>query len=74
MRKHNFVRLCYYKIDRIDNLTKVSRLHLKMLKNLLLYQGLHLEIQYAGVLHNGKTPWILYDYSETKLKDTRRKV
>jgi len=29
---------------------------------------------WAGVLHVQGLPWMLYEYSETKLKDTRRKV
>ena len=29
---------------------------------------------WAGILHVQGLPWMLYEYSETKLKDTRRKV
>ena len=29
---------------------------------------------WAGILHMKGLPWMLYEYSETKLKDTRRKV
>ena len=29
---------------------------------------------WAGVLHLHGLPWVLYEYSETKLKDTRKKV
>jgi len=29
---------------------------------------------WAGVLHLRRIPWMLYEYSEKKLKDTRRKV
>ena len=29
---------------------------------------------WAGILHLHGVPWMLYEYSETKLKDTRRKV
>ena len=73
--KVDFLRLSYYKIDRIDNLTKVSRLHLKNVKKpFIVPRPPPPEIQYAGVLHNGARPWLLYNYSETKLKDTRRKV
>ena len=32
------------------------------------------EMVWAGVLHLHKLPWMLYEYSATKLKDTRRKV
>jgi len=31
-------------------------------------------MQWAGILHLHGVPWMLYEYSETKLKDTRRKV
>ena len=73
--KTNFLKLSYYKIERIENLTKVSRLHLHGIKKpFIVPRPPPSEIQYAGVLHNGARPWLLYDYSETKLKDTRRKV
>jgi hypothetical protein len=29
---------------------------------------------WAGILHLHGFPWVLYEYSETKLKDTKRKV
>ena len=32
------------------------------------------EMAWAGILHLHGLPWMLYEYSETKLKDTRRKV
>ena len=32
------------------------------------------QLQWAGILHRKGIPWMLYEYSETKLKDTRRKV
>ena len=32
------------------------------------------EIEYVGVLHLNELPWMLYEYSEIKLKDTKRKV
>ena len=73
--KIDFLRLSYYKIERIENLTKVSRLHLHRVKKpFIVPRPPPPEIQYAGVLHSGIRPWLLYDYSETKLKDTRRKV
>lgn len=31
-------------------------------------------MEWAGVLHLHGLPWMLYEYSDTKLKDTRRKV
>ena len=32
------------------------------------------EKTWAAVLHMGGLPWLLYEYSEERLKDTRRKV
>jgi len=32
------------------------------------------EMEWAGVLHLYGLPWVLYEYSETKLKDTKKKV
>ena len=32
------------------------------------------DMKWAGILHLHGVPWMLYEYSETKLKDTRRKV
>tara|TARA_B000000557_G_scaffold93020_1_gene75174 strand:+ start:248 stop:742 length:495 start_codon:yes stop_codon:yes gene_type:complete len=73
--KTEFLKLCYYKINKIDNLTKVSRLHLSNVKKpFIVPRPPPPEIKYAGVLHSGIRPWLLYDYSETKLKATRRKV
>ena len=31
-------------------------------------------MEWAGILHLHGLPWMLYEYSDTKLKDTRRKV
>lgn len=31
-------------------------------------------MKYAGMLYLGKFPWVLYEYSEVRHKDTRRKV
>lgn len=33
-----------------------------------------LEYKWAGILHLRDIPWMLYEYSETKLKDVKRKV
>jgi len=30
--------------------------------------------EWAGILHLNGFPWMIYEYSETKLKDTRKKV
>ena len=31
-------------------------------------------MQWAGILHLQGLPWMLYEYSEEKLKDTKKKV
>ena len=73
--KSQFCRLKYYRIKRIVNKTSNSLLYLEGIKNpFVIPRPPANEIMYAGVLHYGNLPWVLYDYSETKLKDTRRKV
>jgi hypothetical protein len=32
------------------------------------------EFAWAGILHLNNAPWVLYEYSENKESDTRRKV
>ncbi len=73
--KTEVMPLRYYKIEKIERMEKVSRLRLKTVKKpFIIPRPPAPEIEYAGVLHYNEIPWMLYDYSETKLKDTRRKV
>ena len=68
-------KLKYYKIRKVD---------LKEVASLLWVHGIKTPFtiprppkedrSWAGILHMGNTPWLLYEYSKTKLKDTRRKV
>jgi hypothetical protein len=67
--------LKYYKIRKIEQKERASVLWVK---------GLNLpfkiprppmnDLQWAGILHRRGIPWMLYEYSEMKLKDTIRKV
>jgi hypothetical protein len=73
--KTEFCKLKYYRIKDIKPKDTCSLLKLDGVKNLFVIpRPPPTDTQYAGVLHNGARPWLLYDYSETKLKDTRRKV
>ena len=73
--KTHFVPLKYYKIKRVE---------LKEVASLVWVKGHNApftvarppdpDIEWAGILHLHGIPWMLYEYSETKLKDTRRKV
>lgn len=68
-------RLKYYKIRKVDR---------KEVASLLWVKGINFPFTiprppeegrtWAGILHLNDMPWMLYEYSETKLKDTRRKI
>ena len=63
---------------------KISKVELKDSATLIRVKGFNApftvprppEVGYtwAGILHIKGLPWMLYEYSETKLKDTRKKV
>lgn len=73
--KTEFCKLKYYKIKSILKKESCSLLYLYGVKNpFRVPRPPASEIQYAGVLHYGNLPWILYEYSEERQKDTRRKV
>ena len=73
--KTHFCKLKYYKIRRVE---------LKEVASLLWVHGTRAPFtiprppeegrKWAGVLHMGNTPWLLYEYSKIQLKNTRRKV
>ena len=73
--KTKFCKLKYYKIRKVD---------LKEVASLLWVHSIRTPFtiprppeegrKWAGILHMGDTPWMLYEYSKIKLKDTRRKV
>lgn len=67
--------LKYYKIRKIEQKEVASVLWLKDVKQAFtIPRPPPLGKTWAGVLHLGPWPWLLYEYSEERLKDTRRKV
>ena len=68
-------KLKYFKIRKVDR---------KGVASLLWVKGINFPFTiprppedgrtWAGILHLHSIPWLLYEYSEVKLKDTRRKV
>ena len=74
-QKTKLASLKYYKIRKIDRKESVSILWLKGVKQpFTIPRPPSAETPWAGVLHLGPWPWLLYEYSEEQLKDTRRKV
>ena len=73
--KTQFCKLKYYRIKSITPRETCSLLRLWGVKQpFAVPRPPALEMQYAGILHYGSMPWILYEYSEEPHKDTRRKV
>ena len=73
--KTEFSQLKYYKIKDIVQKGTCSLLKLYNIKNpFIIPRPPHTDMKYAGVLHYNGLPWVLYDYAEEKLKDTRRKI
>ena len=67
--------LRYYKIKRIERKETASVLWLKGISfPFKVPRPPTMDLQWAGLLHLGNRPWLLYEYSEEKLSDTRRKV
>jgi len=67
--------LKYYKIRKVELKGTASVLWLKGINSpFTVPRPPARETTWAGVLHIGGLPWLLYEYSEEKLKDTRRKV
>lgn len=67
--------LKYYKIKRVDRKGVACVLWVEGVKSPFTIprppsEGMH----YAGILHLKGLPWVLYEYSEERKKDTRRKV
>jgi hypothetical protein len=73
--KTKFCKLKYYKIKDVIQRDSFSRIKLENVKDeFKVPRPPAMDMFYAGCLLYGKHPWVLYDYAETKLKDTRRKV
>jgi len=73
--KTKFSRLKYYRIERIEKKGTASVLWLKGISYPFAVPRPPLpEFTWAGILHLNNAPWLLYEYSEGKTADTRRKV
>ncbi|REK63521.1 MAG: hypothetical protein DWQ49_02620 [Bacteroidetes bacterium] len=73
--KSEFCKLKYYRIDKVKQKDTASLLKLTGVKNpFVIPRPPAEEMRYAGVLHFGELPWVLYEYSEDRREDTRRKV
>ena len=73
--KTEFSKLKYYRIKDIVQKDTCSLLKLDKVKNpFIIPRPPHVDMKYAGVLHYNGLPWVLYDYAEEKLKDTRRRI
>jgi len=67
--------LKYYKIKEVERKVVASVLKLYGVKQgFVVPRPPEPNNTWAGVLHFGGLPWLLYEYSEDKKKDTRRKV
>lgn len=68
-------KLSYYKIKKVLRKEEASLLWVDGVNNFFrIPRPPAPEVQYAGILHFGGLPWLLYDYSITKQKSTRRKI
>ena len=73
--KTKYASLRYIKIDKIVRKATASLLFVhKHSIPFTIPRPPSEEIEYVGVLHLNELPWMLYEYSEIKLKDTKRKV
>ena len=67
--------LRYYRIKKVERKDSASVLWLRGVNfPFKVPRPPTAELQWAGLLHLGNRPWLLYEYSEKKLSDTRRKV
>ena len=67
--------LKYYKIRKIEQKESASVLWVKGLSfPFKIPRPPMNELQWAGILHRKGIPWMLYEYSDCKKSDTRRKV
>jgi hypothetical protein len=73
--KSEFCKLKYYKIKDVVQKESFSLLKLYGVKQpFVIPRPPASKMRYAGVLHYGTLPWVLYEYSEDRREDTRRKV
>jgi len=73
--KTTTTQLKYHKIMRVEQKTTASQLWIKDCPfPFTLKRPLPENASWAGVLYKNNIPWILYDLSEEKKKDTWRKI
>lgn len=73
--KTTWVELKYMKINRVIKKETKCLLYFSRHKSAFITQRPPIDsYTFAGVLHLEGDPWLLYDYANIKLKDTRRKV
>jgi hypothetical protein len=73
--KTKFVPVRYLKIKKVDKRIRASALTLEGVKTkFLVKRPPPAEVQWAGVIYLHGYPWVLYEYSECKKPDARRKI
>ena len=73
--KTKMMTLKYMKIDKIVQKDVASLIYVKGHRvPFTVPRPPETGYTWAGILHIKGLPWMLYEYSETKLKDTKRKV
>lgn len=73
--KTKIAGLKYYKIRKVQRKDTCSTLWLEGINfSFTIPRPPNPEYEWAGVLHLDGKPWMLYEYSERKCKDTRRKI
>ena len=74
-KKTMYCHLKYYKIREIERKEVASVLWLHGVSTgFTIPRPPNPRFSWAGVLHFKQDPWLLYDYAEEKLKESRRKV
>jgi len=67
--------LKYLRIKKINKKVTACILHLHGIKNTFtIKRPPHTTMEYAGILYLRGYPWMLYEYSETPKKETRRMI
>ena len=73
--KTTMCSLVYYKIKRVELRETYSLLYVNGIPSpFTLKRPPSREYTWVGILHLYGIPWMLYEYSDKKLKNTRRKV
>lgn len=74
-RKTEWCELKYHKIKKIDRKEVASIIWLRGIEySFKVSSPPSIEFQWVGVLYKSGFPWILYEYSKERKKDTRRKI